>query len=565
MKLTDFESEIAEDLLQKGFDYYSNGQVSELVKISAAHWIAKVEGTEIYEVEVQLHKLTIRDWQCNCPYDYGPICKHVVALFYALAKEKDQDQARDSSKPRKAIKDNVAEVFKKATKEDLQNFITEQFESERTLKNAFLAFFAELLDEDPDKKYRSIIKNLHKAATDRHGYVNYYSATKLARPLHDLAEKAEYFLAQKNLTEALAICQALVEMISDFLYDIDDSDGYLGEVVDSAFDTLHSLALEAPPPLKDQLFDYCLDEYPKDLYHGFGLEGNFLDILQVVIQTEAQEQEFFGLLDEQIDKEKKKEYGEYKLVSLILNKISYLLSDDRFEEANAFIDENLRYPDVRKIKLKQAIDKKEYETAKELCHQGIEIARKDDQPGTENDWREKLLEIALLQEDIPEIRRLAEAQYFSNYQDMKYYRLFKSTYPEEEWPQRCEALIDRIKGKSARGGFQDVNSLADIFIEEGYTDRLLKLLQLNPGHISIVDAYAGFLQDIYPEETLILYAEAVDNLAQGTGRLIYNEVARHLNTMLKISGGPEMVKHIVTDYRQRYKMRRAMMEVLGKF
>lgn len=564
MKLTNFESEIAEDLLRKGFEYYLNGHVDQLEQTSADLWIAEVEGTEIYDVEVQLDKNSIKDWECSCPYEYGPICKHVVALLYALAEDTDLE-TEESPKPKKSKKDQVTEVFKKASKKDLQGFITEQFKSEPTLKNSFLANFAELLDEDPHKKYRSIISNLHKASSDRHGFVDYYSASKLGRPLHDLAEKAEHFLAQKNLKESLAICQALVEMLSDFLYDIDDSEGYLGEVVESAFHTLHKLALQAPPLLKDQLFDYCLDEYPKDRYHDFGLEGNFLDILQGLVQTEAQEEEFFGLIDDQIEKEKKKEFGTYNVVSLILSKISYLLAKDRFEAATAYIEENLRYPKVRDIKLKRALQGEDYKMARELCIEGMEIARSDGHAGTENKYREKLMEIALLQNEIPEIRRLAEIQYFDNHRDMKYYRLLKNTYSAEEWPQQSEVLIDRVKGRHARGGYEAVNDLVDIFIEEGYTGRLLKLLQLNPGHISLVDAYAGFLQDSYPEETLNLYAEAVDNLAQGTGRPVYNEVARHLTTMQKIPGGTEMVKQIVADFRQRYKMRRAMMEVLGKF
>lgn len=29
----------------------------------------------------------VTDWYCDCPYEYGPICKHVVAVLFAVRDE----------------------------------------------------------------------------------------------------------------------------------------------------------------------------------------------------------------------------------------------------------------------------------------------------------------------------------------------------------------------------------------------------------------------------------------------------------------------------------------------
>ena len=44
----------------------------------------------------------------------------------------------------------------------------------------------------------------------------------------------------------------------------------------------------------------------------------------------------------------------------------------------------------------------------------------------------------------------------------------------------------------------------------------------------------------------------------------YNEAANYLEKMKKIKGGKEKVKALIQYFREQYKNRRAMMEVLNK-
>src|SRR5699024_6524145 len=96
-----------------------------------------------------------------------------------------------------------------------------------------------------------------------------------------------------------------------------------------------------------------------------------------------------------------------------------------------------------------------------------------------------------------------------------------------------------LKGPNQRGGYGRANTLAQIFAEEHYTDRLLKLIQLNASDISFIDQYTKILKEEYPYELLDLYEQAIKELARQTGRKKYREVAGWLRKMTKITGGDE--------------------------
>ena len=147
---------------------------------------------------------------------------------------------------------------------------------------------------------------------------------------------------------------------------------------------------------------------------------------------------------------------------------------------------------------------------------------------------------------------------------MEYYQKLKSTYSKDKWSDKSEEIINKLKGKNQKGGYSEVRALAEIFIEEKYTDRLLKLLQINSKKISFIDEYADYLKKSYPKDLLTFYEEGVKRYAKSTGRDIYNEAANYLEKMKKIKGGKEKVKALIQYFREQYKNRRAMMEVLNK-
>jgi hypothetical protein len=175
-----------------------------------------------------------------------------------------------------------------------------------------------------------------------------------------------------------------------------------------------------------------------------------------------------------------------------------------------------------------------------------------------------LLEIAKALEDVSEIRKWAEFLFFDNSHQMKFYLELKKTYNASEWPDICEEIINKIRKPEKRGGLGAANAIAAIFIEEKYYDRLLGLLKLNSSKVEFIDLYAKHIQDKYPAEIIILYENSVNEYAKNTGRDIYNNVALYLSKMQKITGGQLVVSKMIATYRNIYRIRKAMIEVLDK-
>src|SRR5215210_5177821 len=72
----------SEKSFERGVDYYRDGAVFEPVR-QALELRAQCEGSdyEPYQVSATLTKSGIAETSCTCPYDYGGVCKHIVALL----------------------------------------------------------------------------------------------------------------------------------------------------------------------------------------------------------------------------------------------------------------------------------------------------------------------------------------------------------------------------------------------------------------------------------------------------------------------------------------------------
>jgi uncharacterized Zn finger protein len=78
----DIRNLASEKSFERGETYYRDGAVLDPI-CQEAHLRAQCEGSdyEPYQVVATLGKGGIAETSCTCPYDYGGICKHVVALL----------------------------------------------------------------------------------------------------------------------------------------------------------------------------------------------------------------------------------------------------------------------------------------------------------------------------------------------------------------------------------------------------------------------------------------------------------------------------------------------------
>lgn len=98
MRIDDFENEIDATILGRGQAYFEEGAVVELEQVRQGLYEATVAGSDDYIVEVEIRKGEVKVLECDCPYDYGPLCKHEVAVLYAIREIWEESEAGKSSK-----------------------------------------------------------------------------------------------------------------------------------------------------------------------------------------------------------------------------------------------------------------------------------------------------------------------------------------------------------------------------------------------------------------------------------------------------------------------------------
>lgn len=121
MNINSFESQFSKVIVQRGYDYYMNHHVIDIMQIDNCNWQAEVEGTEPYTVDIVIEANgDITDATCDCPYDDD--CKHIVAVLYAI-QEQFNNSPIPVSKSSKVQKSTLQQLLAAQTKENLINLI----------------------------------------------------------------------------------------------------------------------------------------------------------------------------------------------------------------------------------------------------------------------------------------------------------------------------------------------------------------------------------------------------------------------------------------------------------
>lgn len=89
LHLDKFQEEINDRILERGSEYYLERRVAK--EGSDGEWqFFSVEGSEPYKVRLKIEGNDVKDYECDCPYDMGPVCKHIAACLYSIKATKEK-------------------------------------------------------------------------------------------------------------------------------------------------------------------------------------------------------------------------------------------------------------------------------------------------------------------------------------------------------------------------------------------------------------------------------------------------------------------------------------------
>jgi uncharacterized Zn finger protein len=88
LSLQNFEEKIHAIILARGREYLLRDMVKDIEQTDSG-WKATVKSESSGTYQVRLFgREEFDDWDCSCPFDHGPVCKHTAAVIYAIQQVK---------------------------------------------------------------------------------------------------------------------------------------------------------------------------------------------------------------------------------------------------------------------------------------------------------------------------------------------------------------------------------------------------------------------------------------------------------------------------------------------
>src|SRR5215212_7257276 len=140
MTLTNFEGIVEAKIVERGYDYYKRGRVAKVEKVAENEFSAVAFGSEDYEVYVKIDGERIVEYECDCPYEWGNTCKHVVAVFYQIRYGNFTSGTGE----------RFQTILKELSAEDLRNFVSGLIKRDRNFRRKFLREFDEDFDDEDE-------------------------------------------------------------------------------------------------------------------------------------------------------------------------------------------------------------------------------------------------------------------------------------------------------------------------------------------------------------------------------------------------------------------------------
>ena len=568
MTIQDLINIIPFEILQRGQNYFENGNILQLNQGSNGTWYAEVEGNYgNYEVEIRVDgDGESANYYCDCPYD-GAICKHIAAVALAI---NDNNTITISSNNEVPDEESWEQLIKDTSTEDLRNFMLDFGVKNQDFRHQIKLVFSKPISmENADNiPYYQIQINGIFDNYDYRGFIDYYSSHKAMNDVTQFQIKADDYYSKGNLNEAFCISAAIaLEGVKAIQY-MDDSSGECGGAIYETFQVIENILNnnKTSHELKERIFNWLYEQVQNSDYRNYGV-GDSLEPLFFNTAASLKQMDIaYKFIDAKII-ELDKEDGwskKYYLQSYLGQKINLLQSEGRTAEADNIIDMYLDFEKFRQIRVEQALAANNPEKAEKLILDGIKIALHDDAPGTAHQWKDQLLELYKQQKQAFKYNKLARELFIENTSDIKYYKIYKQTSPKSGWKELRNKLITELKNKK-RGYYSGIpiDDLAKIYIEEQMIDELFEIVS-SSNSIHTIIKYTNHLKSKYAAELLEYYKAAIEIQAENTGRNIYATLVQYLKQMAKLKGGLPAAKALKDLLLNKYKNRPAMKEEFTK-
>ncbi|HZV69908.1 MAG TPA: hypothetical protein VFG10_10205 [Saprospiraceae bacterium] len=604
--LNQFEEIIDPTILKRGLDYFKKGAVIPEDEDDDGEMTFIVQGSEEYVVRIKLVKDVITDYVCDCPYDQGPVCKHLAAVIFFLQKdelmlnepqpkvvrlkarkgrprkiveEASVDDTRFRPTGREAIfsfgkkvksdpirkskapseKTQIDKLLSSLSLDELKDYLADCVLQDKIQKANFLAHFAAKNEYESKETYTRQIKAILKSVSGRHGYVDRREAGRIGKAVHDMMCNAIDQLDAGNHRSAILISTSVLEEMTDALSFIDDSNGDVGGNIETAFDVLVRLSsLPLTEEIRKPLFDFTIEKFSSREFEGWDWHIGMMRLAFNLHRTNEEVDLVMSLLQSFTGSDYDKQEAE--TISYLL-----LLNSKQIEAAQTYLRQHLTNPDLREHALQQSFEEGDFAHVKQLAIDGIKADQKT-KAGLLSNWYDWLIKTAEAENDKSKVIEYARLQLMDHGREKEtYYNIIRQNTAADEWPETYESLINEM-WRSRKWDTKEL--IPNILVAEQDWAKLLFLLEHETKTIGyIFDRLVHFGRHLIPtrknEIGKLLEEALIRSARSASSRRNYTDLTKDLRQMKKL-GYSDIVNHLHESFMKSYRHRPAMIEELRK-
>lgn len=534
MNLKNFKEYFDNTILQRGKNYYHDGAVLSIEKISENEYTAEVDGSEIYEVTVEMDDNgNIYDISCDCPYDMGEYCKHEAAVLYTL-RDRIVSMSKNTVK-----KSNLPQLLGKCSNTQLVEIILEHAKEDKNFRN----FLRMKLSEDSDSN--SIISDFKRISDiyfqGRSDIDNVFKAGKL---LIDKTEKLSSSVDKvKIYTEIISMLEYGIENSYD--YDYDEESWELFEIIDECASLMENTVTNIVVSKNENDIASVWDCILKQWHGNFRIDGEerfFPSLIQL-----CRFPEYRSKLDEVLVF-RRMSADEYRKRKIDNQRFSIIKNYGTETEITDYINSHIDNPDFRRLAIEEAMHTQNYARAEQLALEGI--TSDNSRFSSVSSWHYLLHDIYKLSKDTKKLTEICYNLIKAGKTD--YYKEWKSLIPKESRSDEINRLLKE----------PDNYSYEYIVSYENMSDRIYQICCKFPAKITCY--YEKLKTTELKEQSQLLYEQYIRNegkrVSNRSEYAVLCEKLRNFSTQCDA----ELAEKIASDFRELYRRRPAFMDELTK-
>lgn len=531
-------------VLERGLNYYKNGNIKALTLLPNGNFEAKVKGSDkTYKVNINLDKSNrVSGIICTCPYNYSRVCKHSVAVLMAI----HNGEFRKADSNSKAV---VSERGSEANK------------------------FVELLSGTDPKSLCHIIANY----AERDEFFKYYvmSAVKLlpeedafisiSKKIADVEEeyqKSEYRMKKRSKNRYIDTVSKIIDNISDYF-----ANGYTLLTFKSAMVVLCSVIVADLVEYHDYFYK-LMDSTTTLVVQSIdkiGENGNASEIEEMCNYA------FEALKECRNEKICENIFAMLVPIGICIipsrfntaiselyrnMRISLEFAEDYFFENGSdedyvqFLSSNSENGNVCEHFIDYCMERGKLEMAEKLC---LECAEKWRYSEYQIVFLSKLYDVYTELQNTPKAEETAKRLVING--ATEYYGILKNMLVSSgEWESKREELMNELSDKMQ-------SDLFEKFLFDGEEYRtLLDYIETKDGEA--IFTYGILLSEQFFDEVSMVYRAMIEEIAKTAGdRGKYRFICKKMCEMIKFSD-PSIVRAMLSDFRERYKRRGVFMKEL---